>query len=119
MTIKYVKKGDSIKDLPLNTIVGTCPNCGRPLATRNGKYGMYVYCKNIDCHTNISLRNFALDDQDSIDLINLKRSERNRDIDMARRILMTCSSMVKIEAEWSVDRIYKQLLENSPHCQEK
>ena len=115
MVLNYVKAGDDIETLPLNTIVGTCPKCGRPLATRNGKYGRYIYCKNIDCHTNISLKKYCLVEQDCIDLINLKRAESNCDIDKAREILMTCSDEVHIEARWSVDRIYKSIVEKSEH----
>lgn len=111
--IEYVHKNYPIENLPLNTIVGDCPHCGRPLATRKGKYGTYIYCKNIDCHTNISIRKYALVNEDCINLINLKRAESNKDIYKANEIFDNCSRNVKMEAKWTIDRIYKKLCEES------
>ena len=111
--MEYITENYPLDKLPLNTIVGDCPHCGRPLAIRNGKYGRYVHCKNIDCHTNISIRKYAITDKDCIDLINLKRAEMNKDMLKANEILDNCSRNVKIEAKWATDRIYKKLCEES------
>ena len=110
---QYIEKGHPLEKLPLNTIVGYCPDCGRPLAIRNGKYGRYIYCKNIDCHRTIQLKNYKLDDEMAISLINLKTAENWNDYEKATHILMTCPQDVRKEAEWTVDKIYRKLMEET------
>lgn len=105
----YITKKHPLEKLPLNTTVGNCPHCGRPMAIRKGKYGKYIHCKNIDCHTNINIKKYEITDQDCIDTINLKRAEQNQDIIKANEIFENCSKEMKTEAKWTIDRIWNKL----------
>ena len=113
MAIEYITEKYDLEKLPLNTVVGNCPHCGRPMAIKNGKYGKYIHCKNIDCHTNINIKKYEITDQDCINLINLKRAEQNKDIIKANEIFENCSQEMKIEAKWSIDKIWNKLMEES------
>ena len=59
---KVVNEQPKKLDLPINTIVGTCPKCGQPLVIKKGKFGKFVSCSGFKngCKNTYSLETFKV-----------------------------------------------------------
>lgn len=84
----YLNIGDNIKHLPTGEIVGTCPDCGKRLVIKKGKFGKFVGCSGYrnGCRKTYGIENFKIFDQHICDLINLEKAQLNCDLKMAEKI---------------------------------
>ena len=60
--------------LPINTIVGKCPKCGKPLIIKNGKFGKFISCsgfKETGCKTTYNLDGFKVFDKQLLNKLNV------------------------------------------------
>lgn len=84
----YLKIGDKAEGVATGEYVGTCPDCGKRLVVRSGKYGRFVGCEGFrkGCRKTYSLKNFRIYSQHWCDRINLERAVMNCDLKMAEHI---------------------------------
>ena len=61
-------------NLPINTVVGTCPKCGQPLVIKKGKFGKFVSCSGFKvsgCKNTYSLEHFKVFDKKLLTKLNV------------------------------------------------
>lgn len=87
---KYVKVGDKAERFHVGDRVGKCPDCGRPLVVREGRFGKFVGCEGFKagCRKTYRIDNFRVYIQHYCDVYNLREAEWG-DLAMVEHIIET------------------------------
>ena len=93
----YMRTGDNADNKPTGTIVGTCPECGKPLKIKRGTYGKFIGCTGYKkgCRYSHNTKTYTITNQKYIDLFNLERARLGQDLKKATHILKTNPSLKK------------------------
>lgn len=108
----YVKLGKTIEGrVSVGDIVGVCPDCGRKLIVKEGRYGKFVACSGFQegCRRTYNIKTFKIYSQHLCDVINLRKAQYDCDLKMAEHIRDT-NEKLNFKACGVCENIYEAMM---------